>query len=300
MLFVLRGLHYRGLLRQTQGYYAKYKTAFLEKNDFDVLFLGSSRAEMHYDTEIFDSLSGRSSFNLSLAGATPKVAFAALKTYLSKSTAPKYLIYEVDYHSLKNESREVREFNNFFPFLHDEAFREAFSGIDGRMAHFYYDPYFSVPFIGLKNLSTGFHGWLGLSNRTDSLYHKGFFKEVLRPEINYIAMKRAYTYFNITERAYLDSIINTCKKNKTRLAMVSSPIFGGGKIDVANKPFIISQLNNIAAINHIQYFDLSSLPFCNNRNLFIDPYHLNYKGARVFTPYLSRVFNNKIAINTLK
>ena len=72
-LYGLRKLHYRGLLKQTAGYYEKYNTAFINKNNFNVIFLGSSRAEMHYNTYIFDSLTKQNSFNLSLAGATPQV-----------------------------------------------------------------------------------------------------------------------------------------------------------------------------------------------------------------------------------
>ena len=110
-LYGLRKLHYRGLLKQTAGYYEKYNTAFINKNNFNVIFLGSSRAEMHYNTYIFDSLTKQNSFNLSLAGATPQVAFAALKAYLLNSKAPEYLFYEIDYHFLKYESNEIKNFN---------------------------------------------------------------------------------------------------------------------------------------------------------------------------------------------
>jgi hypothetical protein len=64
-LYSLRYLHYYGLLKQKQGYYGKFNLAFFNKNKFNVLFLGSSRSEMHYDTKIFDSITGRNSFNLS-------------------------------------------------------------------------------------------------------------------------------------------------------------------------------------------------------------------------------------------
>ncbi|MEO6304234.1 MAG: hypothetical protein ABIP51_13800, partial [Bacteroidia bacterium] len=177
----MRYLHYKGLLKQTKGYYGKYTTAFLKENNFNVLFLGSSRAEMHYDTKLFDSLTGSNSFNLSLAGANPQVAYAALKTYLVKSKAPKHLIYEIDYHYLGFNSGEIKEFNNYFPFLSIPELRSQFNKIDPRINHFYYDPYYSFPYTGFKNLSTSLHGWLNIPNQIDSLYYKGYFKESLRP-----------------------------------------------------------------------------------------------------------------------
>jgi hypothetical protein len=300
ILFGLRYLHYKGLLRQTSGYYGKYNTAFINKNDFNLLILGSSRAEMHYNTKIIDSLTGLNSFNLSLAGATPQVAFAALKAYLLNSKAPEYLIYEIDYHFLKYKSTEVKEFNNYFPFLSNPELRVQFNKIDPRIDHFYLNPYYSFPFMGFKNLSTSLHGWLNIPNQIDSLYYKGYFKESLRPSLKFARTDPYFSYFDITNRNYLDSIITICKQNKTQLSLVSSPIFAGGIVDLKNKKQIILQINNIAKSNQIHYFDLSSLSFCNQRNLFIDHYHMNYLGAYKYSLLFSTFFNNKIATNSLK
>ncbi len=293
-------MHYKGLLMQTHGYYDKYKTCFFKKNNFNVLFLGSSRVEMHYNTRLFDSITNKNSFNLSLAGATPQVAFAALKTYLQNSNAPEYLFYELDYHFLKYTSTEVKEFNNYFPFLSNKTLLNEFTKIDKRMPQFYYNPYYSWPYTGFKNISTSLHGWLGIENKTDSLYYKGYLKEVLRPTLTYVPVKKYYTFFNITDRNYLDSIITICTKNKIKITLLSSPIFAGAQVDLVNKKQIIGQLKNIAAINNIEYFDHSSLPFCKDRGLFIDHYHMNYKGATKFTRFLSGRFNNKIARISLK
>ncbi|WP_317897273.1 hypothetical protein [Aurantibacillus circumpalustris] len=300
LLYGLRYLHYKGLVKQKEGYYGKLQEAFFEENAYSVLFLGSSRAEMHYDTQLFDSLTGENSFNLGLAGATPRVAFSALKAYLLHSKAPKYLIYEVDYYALKKKSSEIKEFNNYFPLLTNPVLRKQFSNIDSRMSQFYYNPYFSWPYTGLKNLSTSIHGWLNIPNQTDSLYYKGFVREVFRPSLNFISTKKQYAYFNISERSYLDSIIACCIENNTKITLMSSPIFAGGYLDVLNKASIISQLKNIATINKIDYYDLSSLPFCNNRGLFIDHRHLNYTGAKNFNPHLVNIFNNKIVLSALK
>jgi hypothetical protein len=287
-------------LKQQKGYYAKYKTAFFEKNNFNVVFLGSSRVEMHYNTHLFDSLTKQNSFNLSLAGATPQVAFAVLKAYLQNSKPPNYLFYEIDYHFLKFRSTEVKEFNNFFPFLNNKTLLNEFTKIDARMPNFYFNPYYSWPYTGFKNMSTSLHGWLNIANKTDSLYYKGYLKEVLRPNLNYVPIKKYTTFFIGTDRDYLDSIIGLCKQNNTNITLISSPIFAGGQVDVLNKKQIISQLKNIATINHIKYYDFSSLPFCNDRKLFIDHYHLNYLGANKYTQFLSPFFNNKIANNSLK
>jgi hypothetical protein len=91
-----------------------------------------------------------------------------------------------------------------------------------------------------------------------------------------------------------------CKKNKIRFTLVSSPIFSGGEIELKNKKQIIKQLQNIAIINGLQYFDLSSLPFCNRRGLFVDHFHMNPAGAAIFTEYFGNFIHNKLSGNTLK
>lgn len=299
LLFALRSLHYQGLLKQSQGYYAKLKMIFTEANDYEVLFLGSSRVEMHYNTRLFDSLTGKKSVNLGLAGASPQLAFSALSLYLENSRTPQTLFYEVDYHSIKTDGKEIKDFNNYFPFLGNAHLRQRLGDMDSRMTQFYFNPYYSWPYTGFKNLSTGIHNRLNIPNKTDSLYYKGFMKEVLRAPLAYIPTECTYTYFHPNNRAYLDSIIWLCKKNNIEVHLISSPMFAGGALELRNRKEIIRQINNIAKRHHIPYHNLSSLPFCNKRELFADHYHLNYGGSLKFTPYLSRLFNNKPVNNSL-
>ncbi|MGZ3899070.1 MAG: hypothetical protein ACXVNM_03075 [Bacteroidia bacterium] len=299
-LYGLRALHYHGLLKQKQGYYAKYRASFFEKNNFNILFLGSSRAEMHYDTRVFDSITGANSFNLGVKGATPHVAYAVLKAYLQNSAVPKELFYEVDYHFFKNPVKEILEFNNYFPFLKNKVLLAEFSKIDKRMPYFYYNPYLSFPYTGLKNLSTSIHGWLNRPTLTDSHYYKGHLKELLHPHLNFKKTSLSYSWFNITERNYLDSLIFLCKKNNTKISLVSSPLFAGGKLEVKNKTQVINQLKNIATIHNISFYDLSSLSFCNQRNLFVDNAHLNAAGSAKFTTFFACFYNNNTRANALK
>jgi hypothetical protein len=299
-MYALRELHHCGLLRQNLGYYAKYKEAFFKQNDYKVLFLGSSRAEMHYDIRLFDSLTGSNAFNLSLAGATPHVAFASLKAYLLNSKIPQEIFYEVDIHSLKWETKEIKEFNNYFPFFKNKVLLQEFNRIDSRMTHFSWNPYYSFPFTGLKNISTSLHGWMNIPNASDSLYYKGFVRETLRPALTLEKTVPVYNWFHPNERAYLDSIIFLCKQNQVVLHLITSPMFAGGKIDLINKSHITKNLQNIAKIHGIDYFDYSSTAYCHRRELFIDHFHMNARGADKFTRDLALFYNNNLIRRPLK
>lgn len=300
LLYGLRALHYRGLVMQEQGFYGKFNTAFLKKNSFDLLFLGSSRVEMHYDPAIIDSLCGLNSFNLGVKGATPRVALAALKAYLHNSDAPEQIVYDVDYHFLKFNSEEIKEFNNYFPFLRNPVLLEEFSRIDPRMRHFHFNPFYSWPYTGMKNISTSLHGWMGIPNRTDSLYYKGHLKESFLPALDLKKAQAYQSWFHPVERAYLDSLMDFCEGRKIRLSFVTSPMFAGGKVDLLNKEAMVRQLKVTFGNRGYTYYDLSSLPFCHRRDLFVDHFHLNRHGAREFSLYFARFFNNNLRRSALK
>ena len=290
-LYGLRILHWNGLLMQKHGYYAKYRTAFLEKNDFDVLFLGSSRVAMHYNTALFDSLTGSNSFNLSLSGATPRVSLAALKAYLQNSSLPKYILLETDFHNVNFDSG-IMEFNNYFPFLNNETLLEEFNKIDPRMKHFYYNAYYSWPYTGYKNISTGIRNRFNLKHKWEAKENKGFYMNDKQSALNFIPTKPYKGGFSTINATFFEEIIAFCKKNNIKLILVTSPMFAGGQVDLLNKEQIVNEVHTYAKINNLEHWNLSSTPYCNQRELFIDHFHMNYKGAQLFTSKLAYLYSN--------
>jgi hypothetical protein len=292
-LFGFRFLHYKGLLKQLNGFYGKLNVVFLNQNTYNTLFLGSSRAEMHYDIRCIDSLTSWDSYNVSMAGASPMMAFSVLKIYLNRSASPERVFYEVDLNRLSENYSEIYNFNNYFAYLSDPLVRAELASIDRRMNHFYWNPFYSLPYTGLKNISTSLHGWLNLPNDVDALYYRGFMKDTINTHMQYKASSPALVYLSNHNRNYLDSIVGLCKEKNIHLYLLSSPIFSGGQLDMKNKEHVKRQMEFFAKKNRIPYWDLSSLPFCNRRDLFVDNLHLNAKGAELFSQYFVDYFNTK-------
>lgn len=291
-LYGIRLVHHRILLSQKQGYYRKYSEAFLERNSYNTLFLGSSRAEMHYAVRVIDSLSGWNSFNLGIAGASPKISYHALKIYLKRSAAPERLFMELDLHHLRHSDSRLMDFNNFFPYLKDPDVRRELSALEPRMGLFYYMPYYSLPFTGIRNLSTALHILLGIPNQSDHMYYKGHVAEDIFPSLKFIPSQPEPVFLSRHNREYLDSLVQLCKFHNIRLSFVSSPVFAGGRLDFRFKAELLRELRNYAAAKGLDYYDLSSLPFCRQRELFIDHQHLNARGAELFSRYFVQYVNN--------
>ena len=299
-LYAVREWLYSGLRNNKTGVFEKYNTIFTKKNSFDVLFMGSSRTEMHFNTKIFDSITGFESYNIGVTGATPRIAYGVLKAYCSKSQPPKYLIFDLDYHFLKYGIDTIKNFPRYFPFLDNEILLQQFKAIDNRFVNFKYNPFYSLPYSNVRSLAASLHGWLGIESREDSSYYKGFSKVVFRDTMKTVEVSPFYCYIHPVERNYIDSIILFSKEKSMKLVLISSPMHSAIKGAIINRSSIIAQLQRIAQINHLTYHDFSSRPYSSRLGFFTDFYHMNGHGAGVFTEEFSHYFQQYINKKTVK
>src|SRR5436190_23548407 len=65
-----------------------------------IVISGSSRAFVHYDPRIIQSITGETAFNLGQNGVQTDLQLAFLKTYLRHNTRPDLIIHNLDPQSL--------------------------------------------------------------------------------------------------------------------------------------------------------------------------------------------------------
>jgi len=300
LLYAVREIIYIGIRKNKAGLYDKYQTVFLKQNDYNVLFMGSSRSEMHFNTAIFDSITGMNSFNIGVTGATPRIAFQVLKSYCEKSKAPQFLIFDLDYHFLKFGVDTIRHFPRYFAFLKNETLLNGFNSIDSRFKSFRYNPVHSLPYSNIRLLAASLHGWLDIPSADDQSYHKGFTNVINRDSIFSDSLSPYYSWIHPTERAYIDSVIFFAKSKNIELVLTSSPMFKNVKDAMLNRGQIINNLKFLAANNKVPYFDFSFGSYSYRMGYFVDYYHMNGVGASVFTSEFSLFFQQYFDKNTVK
>lgn len=283
LLFAVREILYTGIRKNESGVFEKYNTIFLKENNYEVLFLGSSRTETHFDTRIFDSVTGFNSFNLGVTGATPRISYGVLRAYCKNSRIPKYLIFDCDYHFLRYGIDTIRHFPRYFPFLNNDELYTQFKSIDSRFLQFKYNPVYSLPFANIRLMAASLHGWMHLPGKYDTTYYKGFTKVVFTDTLKQELNRPFYGFIHPVERAYLDSIIQYAKFNKIQLLLVTSPMYKSVSTEMRNKNQLVKQLNNIAETNRLIYIDLSQPAFNGQKKYFTDYYHMTADGAKLFT-----------------
>lgn len=284
---------YEGIRKNRSGIFNKYHDLFLKHNHaYDVLFLGSSRAEMHFNPKIFDSITGLKSYNTGISGASPKISLALLKIYCHQHHKPKFIVLNIDYFSLQNDTDRLNDFPRYFPYLNNINLRNELQQIDHRFLSFYYNPLHSLPYTQIDYLSASLHGWLNIPGKYDSLMYKGFqtssiqtFKHDDKPVVK-------HGFISIKNRKYIDSIILFTKANDIQMIVITSPVYGGGDKNVLNKTKLVSQLKNIAYLHHIPYLNYTDSFIYRNPLLYTDILHLNRQGARIFSKSISLAFNN--------
>lgn len=300
ILFVYRAFLYTGIKKNKQGIFNKYNELFLkEGNAYDALFLGSSRAEMHFNPKVFDAITGLNSYNMGISGASPKISLALLKTYCKHHQKPKFIIFNIDYFSLQNDTDRLNDFPRYFPYLSNTDLRNELNQMDNRFNSFYYNPLHSLPYTQINYLSTAIHGWLNISGKYDTLMYKGYQTSEVKKIIVKKTLKPICSFISIKNRAYIDSLIFFTKTNHIKLVLITSPIYGAGNNQISNKNALSNQLKNIAFIHHIPYFDYTDSIIYNHKDLYADDLHLNREGAYLFTSSFSSYFHNNLAQNTL-
>lgn len=300
LLYAVREIIYIGIRKNKAGLYDKYQTVFLRHNNYNVLFMGSSRAEMHFNTAIFDSITGMNSFNIGVTGATPRIAFQVLKSYCDRSKVPQYLIFDLDYHFLKFGVDTVRYFPRYFAYLENQTLLNGFNSIDSRFKSFRYNPLHSLPYSNIRLLAASLHGWLDMPSADDDSYFKGFTNVTNRDTITSNELNPYYSWIHPTERSYMDSIINFAQSNKVKLVFTSSPMYVNVKSALLNRQQMIGNLKDIAQNGNVAFVDFSFGEYSKRMGYFVDYYHMNGAGARVFTREFSHFFQQYFKKNTVK
>lgn len=300
LLFAIRELIYIGIRKNQAGLYDKYHTLFLKQNEYNVLFMGSSRAEMHFNTKLFDSITGMNSFNIGVTGATPRIAYHVLKSYCEKSKAPQFLIFDVDYHFLKFGVDTIRHFPRYFAFLENKTLLHGFNSIDSRFKSFKYNPMYSLPYSNIRLLAASLHGWLSIPAVDDNSYFKGFTNVINRDTITSDSLNPYYAWIHPTERVYIDSIMDFAKSNKVKLVFTSSPMYKNVKYAMLNRQQVINNLAYLTQLKRVPFFDFSYRPYSERMGYFVDYYHMNGAGAKVFTEEFALFFQQYFHKNTVK
>lgn len=257
----------------------------------DLVLLGSSRCQAHFDSRIIEDSLGIKTVNIGLYSSKIDIHYMILKEYLDYTTCkPKYLTYVFDIHDNTFVDNKVTRHYQFFPsLLYNLNYYSILRKYSGFNSSMFFCP--MIRYSGyLKQYINGCTTFLYKDySPIDKTMEINDVDPFYRNPINY-----EYKYDSAVIVFYMQKIINLCKVNNVKLNLVYAPEYFLCRFAL-NREASFSIFLKIADDNDIPVKDFSSDSVLNsNSAYFSDILHLNRKGAEVFTssyyvPYMKQL-----------
>ncbi|WP_343588587.1 hypothetical protein [Flavobacterium sp.] len=244
---------------------------------YDVVILGSSRANNHFVSQMFED-KGLNTFNYGMSGGHLFEASLMLKLMIERKYEIKNLILEADL-NLSNDQESEGVAAKFLPYIHcSKAIKDHFLP-EPNFNELYYIPFYRyVKFdskIGFREIYK-----IAVNEKTNALDNLGYYPLKKHKNGN---MKNNIVNLNpLPHNKYYEEIKNICKKNNINFIAVMTPmcenVVGMNYFDKVKKAYPeIHNYENVVVEN--KYFSSCG--------------HMTNHGARLFTARIIRDFFGK-------
>lgn len=240
--------------------------------NYDVVILGSSRANNHFVTEMFDQQELKT-FNYGMSGGHLFEADLMLKLMLERNYKIKNVILETDL-NLSSEKRSETVAAKFLPYIHDsETIKKHFEN-EADFKELYYLPFYR--YINYDALIGFREFYKTLRQQTTSALDKGGFHALGNKKGN---MKNNIVNLKpLPHNKYYEEIKSICVANNINFIAVMTPM-----------------CENVVGMNYFEKVQKAYPEIHNYENAVIENKyfsscgHMNDTGARLFT---ARIIND--------
>ncbi|AOC95327.1 hypothetical protein BB050_02211 [Flavobacterium anhuiense] len=244
---------------------------------YDVVILGSSRANNHFVSQMFED-KGLKTFNYGMSGGHLFEASLMLKLMIERKYEIKNIILEADL-NLSNDQESEGVATKFLPYIHCSKVIKDHFATEENFNELYYIPFYRyVKFdskIGFREVYK-----IEVNEKTNALDNLGYYPLDKHKNGN---MKNNIVNLNpLPHNKYYEEIKNICKKNNINFISVMTPmcenVVGMNYFDKVKKLYPeIHNYENIIVEN--KYFSSCG--------------HMTNAGARLFTARIIKDFFGK-------
>ena len=264
----------------------------------DLIILGNSRAQHHYDTRILKNTLKMTCFNAGMDGGHSILLQKAQLEMILKRHKPKIVILELNPDLFEKDEKNYERLSILLPYYKKLPLV--------RPLILLRSPYEKIKLLSeIYPFNSKIINIFRFNIKIHELNKKSFDGYV--PIINKDMKKMVYKTFNekvntsIIDNKLVEAlkwIIHICRKNSIRLVLVNSPVFHYQNEQAISLTESARQILILISKEKVDLLDFTSEPYFIGRwDLFFDGAHLNEKGAAIFTRLLIRkIFvSNKLA-----
>ncbi len=261
-----------------------------EKATEDIIIMGSSRASHHYVPEIISDKFGMSCFNAGQDGNGIILQYGRWKM-MSERYTPKLLIYDISSGFDMAVNDNMTYVDRLKPFCSDANVKNYVSSI--------------FPMERFKTLSGMYcYNYKFIEMAFDNLRYDDYRKSAgylplnghIRQEVvdRMLETRKDEISTDEVKLYYLEQLVKEAKEKETEVVLVVSPYWKGGGYSLA----AYGDVQDLAHKYGVQFIEYLGSWICDETDCFEDSYHLNDKGAKVFTEDVCQrmavMFNNGI------
>lgn len=244
--------------------------------NYDVIILGSSRANNHFVTELFEK-QGLKAFNFGISGCTLNESALMLQLFFEKGNSAKKIITEIDL-NIANENISEGTRSLFMPYLKSE---KSISNYYKKLPNYYrlinfpfYRYIVDEPKIGIREM------FFSLIKKKSTFLNKGGFEGLIEKGVN---MNFDLSKISPKKNSSYEKIKYLCYLHNSKLISVSTPI-----------------CNNTKGINYFENICIIYPEVNNFENIVKDDKyfatcgHMNVDGAYIYTEFIiNKFFKNE-------
>lgn len=284
-LLVLYGINHevdKGFRKNGSWYTNEWKDIYGSKLDADILMLGSSRAWVHLNPRIFDSITGLNSYNLGLDAYAIDFQIDRFWASIHHNRKPKFVIQNMDALTLKRSGYVDYDGVQFLPFLNEEELRQDLiaNGLSWK------DRFFPIfKYRGRAETVRFTLDQLYFGGPAETIKYKGYAGQELTWTDDFKKFKEMYTTCDVALDPdmikKLDSMIAYCAKEDIKVIIAHLPMYDEAIAMMTDKPVMDSIMYAFEDKypGSCYYMDYSKTSFSADTNYFYNASHMNYKGA---------------------
>ena len=258
----------------------------MQKGDInaDIVIMGNSRGFSHFEPWTIDSICNTTSYCLGLGGYSITVQDLKYHYYRLYNKKPKYIIQQVDYYTLRNDSApHQHESEQYLPMIydsriHDEFLRVGYTNLDIYCPLYRYWGYQMVIKNGLLEF-LGVKHYVRDPSRRGHHYEKGEWdgSELAR-------MDTIHAQFNLKGKAYFEQYMRERAEEGIKVILVNSPTYIGANNKTTGLDKINTYFDSIASVYNTVYWNYNEgYEMCSDTANFCVSVHMNPQATHQFS-----------------
>ena len=250
----------------------------------DIVIMGNSRGFSHFEPWTIDSICGTKSFCLGLGGYSITVEDLKYKYYRLYNKKPKYIIQQIDYYTLRNDSApHQHESEQYLPIfydwrIHDELLRVGYTRLDLYIPMYRYWGYQMVIKNGLLEF-LGVKHYVRDPSRMGHHYEKGAWNGTELAKLDTI-----HATFDSAGKEYFEQYMQRCSDEGVKVILVNSPTYIGANLKTTGLDSVNAYFDSIATAYNTVYWNYNeNYDLCLDTANFCASVHMNPEATHQFT-----------------